>query len=119
MTTKEISDLIHRALSPILPTFPVVVDAMEGNEEIDECAWYNVTPTETLTKDQRDISADLQVAIVCDSYDRALSLTQEAKTALVDNLDRENVGVGGFTTSFEFSQEDMKHIAYLSSLIVY
>ena len=119
MTTKEISDLIHKALSPILPTFPVVVDAMEGNEEIDECAWYNVTPTEILTKDQRDISADLQVAIVCDSYDRALSLTEEAKTALIDNLKSKNVGVGSFTTSFDFSQEDMKHIAYLSSLIVY
>lgn len=119
ITTKNVSELIHQALAPIVPTFPVVVDALEGNEEIGECAWYRLTPTELMTKDKHSNNADLQVAIVCDSYDRALILSEEAMSALRLTMERSNVGVQAFTTSFEYSQEDVKHIAYLSTYLVY
>lgn len=118
-TTKEISQLINTALSPIIPTYPVVVDALEGNDTPEECAWYRLSPTEILTKDAPDNSGELQVAIVCDSYDRALQLNKEVTSALRLTMAINNVGVQAFNSIFEFSQEDMKHIVYVSTYLIY
>lgn len=118
-TTGKISQLIATALSPIIETYPVVVDALEGNREVNECAWYDLTPQEVLTKDYASNSAELRVALVCDGYDRAVELSELSIKALKAKMVESNVGVGSFTTSFEFSAEDAKHIAYVSTYLNY